>query len=225
MSISKREFFLKGGAAVASLATLQTISACGDASASALTPSADTSDLNKRIQTLEAERAIRMKISLYARACDRLDLNLASKLFAPNSTADYGKNPVTGEVIYKGTGQGLMEFLHQIDSQIYAAGGEFQHVICQSYITVNADKAASETYGYSIVISAPNNGVANISVGLARYLDVWQFINNDWLIVNRVVTSDGGYTVPTNFPVYPRYNFATDMTDPSYAILQTVGLG
>ncbi|MGF6408529.1 nuclear transport factor 2 family protein [Paraburkholderia sp. MM5482-R1] len=222
MPISKREFFLKSGAAVASVAAFQTLASCGDASASAPAASSDSNDLTKRIQALEAERIIRMKIALYTRACDRLDLNLAAKLFAPNSTADYGTNPLTGAAIFKGSGQGLMEWLHQVDSQIYAAGGQFQHVAGQSYIAVNGDHAASETYGYAIVISAPTNGTTNVSVSLARYLDAWQFIANDWFIVNRVVTSDGGYTVSTNLPAYPRYNFATDMTDPSYAILGTV---
>ena len=222
MQSSKRDFFLKGSAVVATAAALQSLASCGGASA-APTPTDNNADINNRLHALEAEKIIRMKIALYTRACDRLDLGLASRLFAPNSTADYGTNPITGAVIYKGTGQGLMEYLHHVDSQIYASGGQFQHVACQSYIAVNGNNAASETYGYSIVISAPNNGVTNISVGLARYLDVWQFIENDWLIVNRVVTSDGGYTVPTNLPAYPRYNFATDTSDPSSAIFQTVG--
>lgn len=225
MDITKREF-LKGGATAAAGAALASLGGQGvaDAAAESQVSGSAHKTILQRIEDLEAEREIRFKIASYPRACDRLDIELAATLFAPDSYVDYGTNPITGQVIYKGTGAGLMEWLHGVDSGLYARGSDFVHIACQMFIEVTGSVAASETYGYAIVMSPGQNGSPNTaSIDYARYLDRWERRNGDWLIVRRVVTSDGGFTVATAGPLYPRYNFATDMTDPSYDILNIFG--
>lgn len=231
MSMTKREF-LKGGAATAAGVTLAGLIGQGDAEAAAGRKESNSAlkSMLRRIRDLKAERAIRFKLASYARALDRLDTELAATLFAPDSYVDYGTNPITGQVIYKGSGAGLMKWLHEVDSSIYNLGGQFQHVACQSFILINGKVAASETYGYAWLALPASAGQSSprgvlgvvpgqVQLSFARYLDRWECRDGDWLIVRRVVTSDGGFAVAPGGPLYPRYNFATDKTDPSYEIL------
>lgn len=153
MSMTKREF-LKGGAATAAGVTLAGLIGRGDAEAAAGRKESNSAlkSMLRRIRDLKAERAIRFKLASYARALDRLDTELAATLFAPDSYVDYGTNPITGQVIYKGSGAGLMKWLHEVDSSIYNLGGQFQHVACQSFILdehLHCSRRAGSTAGWT----------------------------------------------------------------------------
>lgn len=218
-SMSKRAF-IKGGAVAAGCATLANLGGCGGASAA---PGLTLEELATRLDTMESESRIRFKLATYARAFDRLDLALAQTIYAPEATVDYGTNPDTGQTIFKGSGAQAVEWLYKVDKSIAARGSLYLHYQNQAFIRIQGDTAASEVYGGSIVMTEGQDGAPNsVSYGLARYLDQWVRRNGDWLIVKRVVTSDGGWRLTTNNPISPTYNFAMDRSDPSYAVLGSV---
>lgn len=219
----KRRDLIKNSALVCGGIALAGLTGCANSSDSI---SANEEDLaasikiiEDRLWVAEAKEAIRYKLSLYPRGLDRQDVELGKKAYAEDSYVDYGTSP-DGSWSWQGTGWDWVEYCtNTIDRDgISANGGYYAHLIFNVAITVNGDKAGSEIYGSAPVLSTKQDGSHNLSMSIARYCDKWECRDGDWLIVERIVTSDYAWTLSPTGTREP-YGGSFDKSDPSYEAL------
>ncbi len=175
--------------------------------------------LQAQVHDLQAKQAIRDKLALYARGLDRQDPDIAKAAFAEDSVVDYGTSPDYGEV-FKGSGWDWCDYCaYSTDRDaISAGGGLYDHRWYQSTITVDGDKAGSESYEGAVVMSPNGDGTYSFMDSVARNCDKWECRDGDWVIVERVVTNDLGWSFPSCYLNTP-YGATMDKTDPSYEAL------
>src|ERR1700733_7805438 len=88
------------------------------------------------IRVLMDKQAITEALSRYCRALDRLDHALASSLWHPGGTADYGED------VFVGTGQGFVDWTMVTHSPLLAQSHQLANIL----IDVAGDRAVSECY-------------------------------------------------------------------------------
>lgn len=216
----ERRSFIKnaavaGTAAVAGMAALAPSARADDAAGTDL--AAKVAELEERLWVCEAKEAIRYKLCMYCRGDDRQDESEGLKAFAEDSYVDYGTSPDTG-VIFQGSGPDWVRHCIEGDRSITANGGFYAHVINNICITVNGNKAGSETYVTAPVMSDNGDGTYGLMQSVARYCDKWEYIDGEWLIVERHTTNDFGYYW-TSSGLYTPYDCTFDESDPSYEAL------
>ena len=161
---------------------------------------------------------IRQKLNLYPRSLDRQDIEIGMKVFAKDSYIDYGTAP-DGSWTWQGTGPEWVEYcINTIDKGITATGGYYAHLIFNITINVNGDQAGSEIYGTAPVITQMEDKTYTWSMSVARYCDKWEYRDGEWLIIERVVTNDFGWSL-TNSSLRNPYGCSFDSDDPSYESL------
>lgn len=171
-----------------------------------------------RLWVLEAKERIRYKLALYPRGLDRQDTSIGHQVFTDDSYIDYGTAP-DGSWQWQGSGPEWIEYCtNTIDKGITASGGYYDHEIFQVCITVNGSKAGSEYYGTAYTMNASDGGSWTLSSSVARYCDKWEYRDDDWYIVERIVTNDFGWSIP-GVSLREPYGCAFDASDPSYAAL------
>lgn len=174
--------------------------------------------MEERLWELEAKEAIRYKLSLYPRGLDRQDTEIGMKVFAEDSYIDYGTSP-DGSWAWQGTGPEWIDYCtNTIDKGITANGGHYAHEIFQVCIEVNGDKAGSEYYGTAWTMTPQGDGLYRLGSSVARYCDKWEYRDGEWLIVERIVTNDFGWS-HADVPLREPYGIAFDESDPSYGAL------
>ncbi len=174
--------------------------------------------MEERLWDLEAKEAIRYKLSLYPRGLDRQDTSIGLRVFAEDAYIDYGTSP-DGSWAWQGTGPEWIEYCtNTIDKGITANGGHYAHEIFQVCIEVNGDKAGSEYYGTAWTMTPQGDGLYRLASSVARYCDKWECREGDWLIVERIVTNDFGWS-HADVPLREPYGIAFDESDPSYDAL------
>jgi hypothetical protein len=138
---------------------------------------------SEAIRVLLAKDAIRDKLYIYCRSVDRLDKEAGYSVFAEESTADYSD-------AYRGSGRGAIDTI--ID--MHRAFSYTSHQITNIIIKVEGNQATSETYCTACVeMAAPDSTLIEL-IPRVRYLDEWECLDGDWLIVKRVVAGDILYT-------------------------------
>ncbi|BBZ39063.1 nuclear transport factor 2 family protein [Mycobacterium conspicuum] len=156
------------------------------------------------------KQAITEQINRYCRAVDRLDIPLGHSVFHEDATADYG------EALYQGDGRGVIDFI--CASHLLTLN--HSHQVCNSIITLDGDRAGSETYFHSATRLAQDDKVMQIRVW-GRYLDEWSRREGQWRIDKRLTLFDFDevreVTEMTQRPA------TRDRTDPSYAVLEFSG--
>ena len=153
-------------------------------------------------------QAITEQINRYCRAVDRLDIPLGHSVFHENATADYG------ETLYQGDGRGVIDFI--CASHLLTLN--HSHQVCNSIITLDGDRAGSETYFHSATRLMPDDKVIQIRVW-GRYLDEWSRRDRQWRIDNRLTVFD--FDEVREVTEMARHDVgARDRSDPSYAVLR-----
>ena len=200
-----RRSFVKAGAAATAAALIM-----GTTSARADEPAADFDGmtLDEAVQYLMDDRAIRNKLSLYQRSMDRCDAELGYQVFWDDSEIYVGEwyPGVTGK-----------EF---VDSCMEAHPGIFltSHQITNTYVTINGDKAGSESYAKPYFIYLNEDGTFRLQLQCCRYNDQWEKRDGDWRIVHRVVSMEGSATI-SDIGDQDQTDTAKDTSDPSYEAL------
>lgn len=209
---------LAGGASgVAAVAGLSGCSEGGGENKRLEELAAKIDDLSARLWVAEAKEAIRYKLCLYCRGDDRQDAELGKRAFAEDSRVDYGTSPDFGE-IFKGTGWEWVDHCVEGDKAITAAGGFYAHELYNIAITVNGNKAGSETYVNAPVMTPNGDGTYTVQPTVARYCDKWECRDGDWVIVERITTNDYGWYLASS-GLYAPYGGSFDKDDPSYEAL------
>lgn len=138
-------------------------------------------DLEAAVQELLDERAIRAKISCYQRSMDRCDPELGYSVFWDDSSITVGE-------YFKGvTGKEFVDYCMKAHPNIFHTS----HQITNSYITINGDKAGSESYAKPYFIYDNGDGTFDLGLVTCRYNDQWEKRNGEWRIVHRVVSQEG----------------------------------
>ena len=162
------------------------------------------------IADLLAKQEITERLNDYCRAMDRIDDALGYTVFHSDAQADYGK-------IFKGTGHGFIDWVHQAHAGMIATN----HKISNVSIRVDGDSAASETYvTMHGLTNGEGDGLVQMS-SIGRYLDRWEKRDGAWRISRRRYVNTMDEARPVGPLMYPTEG-ARDLSDPSYDLLGAI---
>lgn len=152
-------------------------------------------------------QAITDLIYRYCRSVDRLDIPLGHSIWHDDGVADYGP------AVYQGPGKGVIDLicaqhLHTL---------HHSHQVSNILITLDGDRAASESYVTATLRMAAGDGLRQIMVW-GRYIDSWSRRDGRWGLDKRLSIRDfdeiRAVTEMVRHDVGRR-----DRSDPSYAVL------
>ncbi len=109
------------------------------------------------LEIYAAKQAITEVLFRYCHAVDRIDSDLAARIWHPDGVASY-------EDVFEGTGAELMEFVFEQHRKAEATSHQLANVL----IDVRGDRATSESY----VTACIRSGGHDITVR-GRYSDRW----------------------------------------------------
>jgi len=167
--------------------------------------------LNKTIDDLLAEAAVRDLHARYCRAVDRMDFDLLRSCFHPDAVAEYG--------FFVG---GVDAFVAMAKDSLAAYTGT-THFIGNQLVEVDGDSAWAEHYTQATHhYAADAEGPERDYVTLIRYVDRAERRAGDWRLVRRVLILDSGRTDPVlDIGPKPRAQRGRrDRTDASYYALR-----
>ena len=172
-------------------------------------------DLSKTVEVLLAKEEIRQQIYNYSRGLDRMDKDLALQVWHPDGTADYGGQAVNGRALIEGIFQGL------VNNVAHA------HHMVDTMITVDGNKAVSETYANSSLVIPlaehsdqgvrVDSGGVSVSLIRGRYADRWSKRDGHWALDHRAYIED--FRTVQKVPGEPQLGRGTQgRSDLSYSI-------
>ena len=119
-----------------------------------------------------------------ARAIDRRDAELLASLFHPDATDDHG--------MFVGTATDFIAFV----MPLLATMKQTQHVLGQTLVELDGNRAAGETYFVAHhTLTSPDGTIFMIAAG--RYLDRFERRDGAWKIAHRHAVYDWNSTVPS----------------------------
>lgn len=164
------------------------------------------------LQQLVDRGAIRDALSRYCRGLDRMDKEMADRVWWEGGTAHY-------DGIFEGTGQGFIEWVWEA----HAAMERHSHQITNVLIEFDDDgvHARSEAYVTVTLWTLPDaEGRQTEIVGRGRYLDRWSKRDGRWAIEHRIHLLDQSTMIPLE-----RGDISAgskrDATDPSFEFITT----
>jgi hypothetical protein len=113
-----------------------------------------------------------------------MDRALASSVWHAGATADYG-------AIYTGTGEGFIDWVWGS----HATFASHSHQVTNVLVTVDGDRAVSESYVTVALRAEADDGSIADSISRGRYLDRLSRRDGRWAIDHRVYLNDVGPTV------------------------------
>lgn len=125
---------------------------------------------------------IRLVLERYCRGIDRLDADALASVYWGDAHDNHG--------IYNGPANGFAEFIIPYMRDHWTTT---THMIGQSNIAIEGDRAAAETVFIAHHIRPDGDGIADDVAG-GRYADVLECRNGEWRILDRVVVMDWVYT-------------------------------
>jgi hypothetical protein len=161
-------------------------------------------EMTTPIEDVVARSEIHAVLMRYCRALDRMDRELASTVWHPNGTADYGG-------YFEGTGEAFLDWVWEGHARLDAHAHQITNVL----IEVDGDRAASESYVTVVLRGNPAGTGTYAFAEIGRYLDRWERREGRWAIVARVYVADlpdfagGGAT-------FAESRSRRDRSDPSY---------
>ena len=119
-----------------------------------------------------------------ARAIDRCDAVLLASLFHPDATDDHG--------LFTGTATDFIAFV----MPLLATMKRTQHVLGQTLVELDGDRAASETYFVAHhTLAGPEGDIFMLAAG--RYLDRFERRDSAWKISHRHAVYDWNSAAPS----------------------------
>ncbi|MCB1691088.1 MAG: nuclear transport factor 2 family protein [Halioglobus sp.] len=127
-------------------------------------------------EALAQREAIRDILSTHSRGLDRLDPDLLKHAYWPDAEVDYGA--------FKGSAHQFAEIISPALSSQFELT---QHLLGQTLITLDGDRANSETYVYARHLLL---GAEQELAFAGRYLDQLECRDGQWKIAHRRVVMD-----------------------------------
>ena len=165
-------------------------------------PAMDPAD-RQLLHELAAKDEIRAQIYNYARGLDRMDRELATRVWHADGTANY-----IGA--YEGTGAGFVDWVWPFHEQLTA----HSHQITNVLIEVDGDTAVSEAYVMASLHARTADG-ATTPLVRSRYADTWSKRDGRWAIDHRLAITDFRTSSVADDPGEPTEG-RRDRGDPSY---------
>ncbi len=159
------------------------------------------------LQRLMDKQSITQRLLDYARGVDRIDLDLIRSVFHLGARLDYG-------AMFVGTREEFADFI----GVVHPAMEAHSHHLSNIYITVDGDRAGSETYVLARLRSKGPHDTLNDTVTSGRYVDQWLRQEGEWRIIHRMYLHGMDSTEATPASGYPATGARTP-SDPSYAVL------
>jgi len=135
------------------------------------------------VEDLLAKQAITEALHSYCHGLDRFDRGQAD-IWHEGGTADYGD-------IFQGTGAGFLDWVWPVHETFEVTS----HQVTNILITVDGDRATSETY-----VTVCLRGADVDIVDRGRYSDTWSFRGGRWAVDARRFTGDIQQIVPREQP-------------------------
>lgn len=165
-------------------------------------PGMDQAD-RRLLHELVAKDEIRAQIYNYARGLDRMDRELATRVWHADGTANYIGT-------YEGTGAGFVDWVWPFHEQLTA----HSHQITNVLIEVDGGTAVSEAYVMASLHTQSVDGASTLLVR-SRYADTWSKRDGRWAIDHRIAITDMRTTSVADDPGEPTEG-RRDRGDPSY---------
>lgn len=162
------------------------------------------------VQHIADHQAITGLIYRYCRAMDRIDPELGYTIWHADGLADYGAT-------FSGTGHGFVDWVCEQHRGMQAHSHQVTNII----LTIDSDKAASESYVTAALRLERSGQRVEITVR-GRYLDRWSRRDNCWGIDERRYIQDFDEIRPVGETLLPGQG-RRDRDDPSYAVLGALG--
>ena len=155
------------------------------------------------LHELAAKDEIRAQIYNYARGLDRMDRELATRVWHSDGTANYIGT-------YEGTGAGFVDWVWPRHETMTA----HSHQVTNVLIEVDGDTAVSEAYVMASLHTQAADGASTLLVR-SRYADTWSKRDGRWAIDHRIAITDMRTTSVADEPGEPTEG-RRDRGDPSY---------
>lgn len=165
-----------------------------------------TRDMADPADTGADRQAITDQILNYARAMDRIDHALGYAVWHADGTADYGE-------MFSGTGRAFIDWVCATHAPMIG----HVHRIANVLLTLEGDRAASETYVHA-TLRFEQEGVLRQADVFGRYLDRWSRRDGRWAIDHRVYVQDLDEVRDAGAPLVGGWG-RRDRDDASYAVL------
>ncbi|HET8612859.1 MAG TPA: nuclear transport factor 2 family protein [Sphingomonas sp.] len=134
-------------------------------------------------EDLAARSAIATNLARHSRGIDRNDLALLCSAYHPDAEVAYG--------MFEGPARDFAGFL----TEAMASGPVTQHRISNIFITVDGDRARSETYVFAYTRTPEGDGSVQRLIG-GRYLDRHEKRDGEWRIAHRTYVMDWNANAP-----------------------------
>ena len=167
--------------------------------------------LNATLQEMIDHYEIRKMLSVYCHGCDRGDERRMASVYGKDSWDDHGR--------YKGPGRAYAEWAMKAFA---TKGSKSTHLLGQSLINVNGDRAGVETCFLATLSAKNENGEDVVTLLSGRYVDTVIREGVEWKIDKRICVRDWSITLDVNKDSLRDSNFVQGVLsgqDPSYAIL------
>jgi len=159
------------------------------------------------LQVLMDKQSITERLLDYARGVDRIDRELIRSFFHEAAYLDYG-------AMFVGTREEFADFI----GEVHPAMEAHSHHLSNIYITVDGDRAGSETYVLARLRSKGPHDTLSDTVTSGRYIDQWVRQRGEWRIIHRRYLHSMDSTEAAVASGYPAAGDRTP-SDPSYAVL------
>lgn len=136
------------------------------------------SDVDDRVQELLDREAIRECMATYCRGIDRCDIEALRSVYWPDATDRHGA--------YSGSAEGFIAYAEKK----LPASPRYVHMVCNMSITLNAGRAAVESYFLALQRDIDHAGNKPETFLAGRYLDLFEKRGDEWRVLERTVVYD-----------------------------------
>jgi hypothetical protein len=173
--------------------------------------------MDERLQEMLDHYEIRKTLSEYCSSCDRCDETWMRSVYLEDSWDEHG--------VFEAPGPQYAKIMAE---QILLQTDSLYHLLGQSLIKVEGDKAGAETYFFAASTSKGEDGVEMCNQLGGRFVDKLERENGRWLIKHRIVVRDWAVSVPVEHDWTRKSglrNGSRSNADPVFATLGIVHSG
>ncbi len=141
--------------------------------------------MDPRLQELLDRQEIARLLARYAHACDRCDGEAMAAVYWPDSWDDHGRDQASGP-----------DFARLMTGEIIPRTCEtLSHLLGQSLIEIDGDRAGAETYYLAVTRSLGKDGEPRCNQLGGRYVDRLERRGGEWRIEHRTCLRDWSVTL------------------------------
>jgi len=168
--------------------------------------------MDAQLQEMLDHYAITRLLADYAHACDRCDTERMAATYWPDSWDDHGRDKMPGP-----------EFSVYMTRDVIPASCEtLSHLLGQTRIMLDGDRAGAETYYIAVTRDAAPDGAPRCNQLGGRYVDQIERRSGEWRIKRRTCLRDWSVSMAVADDYFAHAELtpgARSGADPSYPVL------